>query len=176
MLTGQEALQNTILWGVQRSLFAYALGDGESFDTVRFGETLLPGAFEITEGAWLLRPTLAHRLLRREEPEPPAQEPRSRERGRETSDAPEPTTAPITRPAAIAAARTYNLVTVETPVDWRQWYDFYQSVVRPLVEAGAEVRLHLRMEATGEIDANLVDLSVRESVTQLNRRATVEAT
>ena len=60
-------------------------------------------------------------------------------------------------------------------MDWRQWYDFYQSVVRPLVEAGAEVRLQLRLEATGEIDANLVDLSVRESVVQLNRRGTVDA-
>ena len=28
MLTGSEALQNTVSWGVQRGLFAYALGDG----------------------------------------------------------------------------------------------------------------------------------------------------
>jgi hypothetical protein len=64
-------------------------------------------------------------------------------------------------------------VTIETPVDWRQWYDFYQSVVRPLVESGAEVTLQLRLEATGEMEVNLVDLSVRESVVQLNTRGRV---
>jgi hypothetical protein len=61
-------------------------------------------------------------------------------------------------------------VTIDTPVDWRQWYDFYQSVIKPLIESGAEVHLQLRLEATGEIDANLVDLSVKESVVQLNPR------
>jgi hypothetical protein len=41
-------------------------------------------------------------------------------------------------------------------------------VIQPLVEAGAEVRLRLWLEASGEIDANLVDLSVKESVLQFN--------
>jgi hypothetical protein len=40
MLTGLEALQQTIAWGVQRGLFAYALGDGETFDTIYFQEPL----------------------------------------------------------------------------------------------------------------------------------------
>lgn len=62
---------------------------------------------------------------------------------------------------------------METSVDWRQRDNFYQSVVRPLVEAGAEVALQLRLEATGEMDVNLVDLSVRESVVQLNARGRV---
>ena len=66
-LTGPEALQQTIAWGVQRGLFAYALGDGQ---------------------------TLVH--------------------------------------------------------------------------------LHLRLEASGEIDANLVDLSVKESVLQFNPRGKVD--
>jgi len=64
-------------------------------------------------------------------------------------------------------------VSIETPVDWRQWYDFYQAVIKPLVEAGVEVRLHLRLEASGEIDANLVDLSVKESVLQFNPQGSV---
>ncbi len=38
-----------------------------------------------------------------------------------------------TRPATTASV--YHRVTIETPVDWRQWYDFYQSVVGPLVES-----------------------------------------
>jgi hypothetical protein len=69
----------------------------------------------------------------------------------------------------------YRNVTIETPVDWRQWYDFYQAVVRPLAEAGVEVRLHVRLEASGEVDANLVDLSVKESVLQFDAEGKVEA-
>jgi len=59
-------------------------------------------------------------------------------------------------------------------VDWQQWYDFYQAVVQPLVEAGAEIGLHLRLTASGEIDANLVDLSVKESVLQFNPQGKVD--
>jgi hypothetical protein len=165
MLTGPEALQNTISWGVQRGLFAYALGDGKTFDTIRFRESLPSGAFEIIEGAWLLRPALAERLLRPPEPESrPEPAPRP-EPGPEPQPRPEPGPGPRPVPPP---PNVYRRVIIETPVDWRQWYDFYQSVVRPLVESGAEVTLQLRLEATGEMDVNLVDLSVRESVMQFN--------
>lgn len=63
---------------------------------------------------------------------------------------------------------------IKTPVDWRQWYDFYQAIIKPLVEAGAEVSLELSIGASGEIDANLVDLSVKESVVQFNPGSKVE--
>lgn len=174
MLTGPEALQNTVSWGVQRGLFAYALGDGKTFDTIRFRESLQSDAFEIIEGAWLLRPALAERLLRPQEPEPsPAPTPRP-EPGPEPQPRPQPGPGPQPVPPPPSPG-TYRRVTIETPVDWRQWYDFYQSVVRPLVEAGAEVKLQLRLEAAGEMDVNLVDLSVRESVVQLNARGRVTA-
>jgi hypothetical protein len=65
-------------------------------------------------------------------------------------------------------------VTVDTPVDWRQWYDLYHAVIKPLVESGAEVTLEVHLTAEGEIDANLVDLSVKESVVQLDRQGRVE--
>ena len=66
-------------------------------------------------------------------------------------------------------------MTIETPVNWQQWYDSYQAVIKPLVEAGSEVRVHLRLEASGEVDANLVDLSVKESVLQFNPHGHIEA-
>lgn len=170
MLTGPEALQQTIAWGVQRGLFGYGLGDGETFDTVYFRESRSSDAFAIVEGAWLLRPPLVQRLR-----EPAAEmipEP-----------APQPVETPKPKPAPPKASTvaskvtpppsTYRRVTIETPVDWRQYYDFYQAVVQPLVEAGAEVELHLRLEASGEIDANLVDLSVKESVLQFDARGKV---
>ncbi|MBN1956153.1 MAG: ATP-binding protein [Anaerolineae bacterium] len=167
MLTGPEALQQTIAWGVQRGLFGYGLGDGEDFDTVFFHESRPAGNFALIEGAWLLRPALAERLIAPHAPE--AAPPPERPAPEKPAPAPPPVVSPVTPPPA-----AYRRVVVETPVDWRQWYDFYQAVVRPLVEAGAEVVLHLRLEASGEIDANLVDLSVKESVAQFDARGKVE--
>jgi hypothetical protein len=169
ILTGPEALQQTIAWGVQRGLFAYALGDGEAFDTLHFHESLPSGDFAIVEGAWLLRPALAERLLG-VTPPPPPPPPSSPETRDKTKTEGWITTPPPPPPPPAVCQRVTN----ETPVDWRQWYDFYQAVIRPLVEAGADVRLHLRLEASGEIDANLVDLSVKESVLQFNPRGKVD--
>jgi hypothetical protein len=168
VLTGPEALQHTISWGVQRGLFAYALGDGEAFDTIYFRDSLPSGDFAIIEGAWLLRPALAEQLLGEGEkpppPPPPPPPPEPREEGEGGDVIPPPT----------LSANVYRRVTIETPVDWRRFYDFYEAVVKPLVEAGTEVHLHLKLEASGEIDANLVDLSVKESVLQLDSRGKVE--
>jgi hypothetical protein len=177
MLTGSEALAQTIAWGVQRGLFAYALGDGETFDTVHFHESLPSGHFAIIEGAWLLRPALAERLLKpevEEVPAPPPIPPRPLEiEGERTGDqivtpVPTPPVAPAPPPAV------YKHITIETPVDWRQWYDFYQAVIKPLAETGAQVHLRLHLEASGEIDANLIDLSVKESVLQFNPQGKVD--
>jgi hypothetical protein len=151
---------------VQRGLFAYALGDGETFDTIYFQEPRPSGDFAVVEGAWLLRPALAARLIG--EPPPPRSEPREEERPDEGLDkVPSP-------PPPAPPANVYRYVTIDTSVDWQQWYEFYQAVVQPLIEAGAEVSLHLRLEASGEIDANLVDLSVKESVLQLNPQGKVD--
>jgi hypothetical protein len=173
LLTGPEALQQTMAWGVQRGLFAYALathprkgvGDGETFDTIYFRESLPSSTFAVMEGAWLLRPSLAEAMLRPAEEDvapPPTPPPPDIEPGEEEQPPP-----PQPPPAV------YQRVTIETPVDWRQWYDFYQAVIKPLVESGAEVHVALRLEASGEIDANLVDLSVKESVVQFNSEGRV---
>ena len=182
LLTGPEALQETLTWGVQRGLFAYALGDGEAFDTLHYQEALPTGQFQIIEGAWLLRPALAERLLRPPEKEPatePVSEPEA-ERASVTEPAGE-TRAPETgaqlprpRPEPTHPPRAYQRVVIDTPVDWQQWYDFYQAVIEPLIETGAELRVQLHLEATGDLDADLIDLSVKESVTQLNPRGRVE--
>lgn len=168
MLTGPDALQQTIAWGVQRGLFAYALGNGTEFDTIYFHDTLPTGTFAIVDGAWLLRPELAERLLKQAEPEPepapqppPGPQPQPEEPQRQPQPDPQP--------------QTYRRVIIKTPVNWQQWYDFYQAVIKPLVEAGAEVKLELDVEASGDIDANLVDLSVKESVVQFNPQGTVQA-
>ncbi|MFQ5473684.1 MAG: DUF499 domain-containing protein, partial [Dehalococcoidia bacterium] len=68
MLSGAGVLRETISRGVERGLFAYALGDGEAkqFDTIRFKEPIVADECELSEAAWLLRPALAKELL----PEP----------------------------------------------------------------------------------------------------------
>jgi hypothetical protein len=61
---------------VQRGLFAYALGNGETFDTIYFRESRSSGEFAIIEGAWLLRPALAEaRVEPSPTPPPPPPEP-----------------------------------------------------------------------------------------------------
>lgn len=174
MLTGQDALQQTIAWGVQRGLFAYALGDGTDFDTIHFRNTLPAGAFAIVEGAWLLRSDLAEQLTKKEEepeiepqPEPQPQPDTGERKGEPPVATPPPKPTPL--------SQTYRRVTIQTPVDWRQWYDFYQAIIKPLVETGVEVKLELNIEATGDIDANLVDLSVKESVVQFNPQGKVDS-
>src|SRR5262249_30689418 len=69
MLVGASVLPECLAKGVQRSLFAYALGDAEKkqFDTIRFNDqTANADRCEITDSAFLLRPALAKSLL----PEP----------------------------------------------------------------------------------------------------------
>ncbi len=170
MLTGPEALQQTLAWGVQRGLFAYALGDGQAFDTIRFGQPLPAGDFAIVEGAWLLRPALAERLLQPLTP-PPSPLPQPQPGG---AGKPDETRVVVPPPVPPPPPSIYQRVTIDTAVNWQQWYDFYQTVIKPLVEAGVEVHLRLHLEASGKVDANLVDLSVKESVLQLNPQGKVE--
>ena len=164
------AVQGKVAYG-SSLLFAYALGDGTDFDTIYFRNTLPAGTFAIVEGAWLLRPTLAEQLTQEEEPEAEPQPEPSPEPGADVEVGKPPVITPQPQPAP--QAQTYRRVTIQTPVDWRQWYDFYQAIIRPLVEAGVEVKLELSVEASGEIDANLVDLSVKESVLQFNPQGNV---
>ena len=61
MVAGTGVLRESIARGVERGLFAYALGDGEAqqFDTIRFKESVSAETCELDETAWLLRPALA---------------------------------------------------------------------------------------------------------------------
>ena len=71
MLLGGTVLPDSFAKGVQRGLFAYALGDGDNkqFDTILFHDkSVTADKCEITESAWLLRPALAKSLI--PEPEP----------------------------------------------------------------------------------------------------------
>ncbi len=178
MLTGEEALQQTIAWGVQRGLFAYALGDGQRFDTIYLRESLPSGTFQVIEGAWLLRPSLAEELLI-----PPEDEPAAIETPLTAVEGPPVTAPPVAKGEAPVISKPelttlppaiYRRLRIETPLDWQQWLDFYQAVIKPLVESGAQLQVRLTVEASGDMDANMVDLSVKESVMQFNSQASVQ--
>ena len=77
-----------------------------------------------------------------------------------------------------------------TEARWLDRHDFeLKTVERPSPDAPAvyvllldsplpgstKVRLHLQLEASGEIDINLVDVSVKESVLQFDPGGRVEA-
>src|SRR5215510_1207782 len=69
-LSGGQVLPDCFAKGVQRGLFAYALGDGDhkKFDTICFNDkTITADQCEVTESAWLLRPALAVPLMPKKE-------------------------------------------------------------------------------------------------------------
>ncbi len=72
MLAGVGVLRETVARGVERGVFAYALGDGEAkqFDTIRFKVSLAADDCELIDSSWLLRPALAQELMPK--PETPA--------------------------------------------------------------------------------------------------------
>lgn len=83
-LLNAAVLPECLAKGVGRSLFGYALGDGEAkkFDTIHLGDKSAAGGHtskhtttasdcEIADSAWLLRPALAKSLM----PEPEAKLP-----------------------------------------------------------------------------------------------------
>jgi hypothetical protein len=137
----------------------------------------MSGQFQIVEGAWLLRPALAETLLAPPDevtpPSPPPPDEKDEEVEEEGRTDVTPPPGPGPQPP-MPPASTYRRVAIGTPVDWQQWYDFYQAVIEPLIEAGAEVDVQVRLVAQGALDADLIDLSVKESVMQLDPRGKVE--
>lgn len=173
LLESPQVLQHTVAWGVNRGLFAYCLGDpeGYNFDTVYFEQRVTEHDCVISEHAWLLDADIA-RKLREPESAPDADRIDSDRpavvmpHGEETNDRePEP-----------PQRRGYAAVRIETHLNHLNWRQFYNSVIQPLVEAGAKLELQLMLEAVDEdgLDPDLIDLRVRESVVQLDRNASVQ--
>jgi hypothetical protein len=180
ILAGDDVLSQTIAFGVQRGLFAYGLGDGENleFDTLYFNEQRSASDFPITESAWLVSNVLSNDLLAPEEkeiPPPPATEPS--DQSDELKPGP-PSIPPVKEPERPPEqpTHTYRSLQINTDLDDMQWLAFYRSVIQPLVEAGAEVSIELLVRATKRdgLDANFVDLRIKESALQIGRNTHVD--
>ena len=181
ILAGDDVLSQTIAFGVQRGLFAYGLGDGDNleFDTVYFNEQRSSNDFPITESAWLVSSALASDLLNPEEPEvpPPPIDVSGDTSEEDNPDPVSPDMPPIREPERPPEqpAHTYSSLQINTDLDDMQWLVFYRSVIQPLVEAGADVDIQLAIRATKRdgLDANFIDLRIKESALQIGRNARV---
>ncbi|MGH7139893.1 MAG: hypothetical protein ACREHD_29495, partial [Pirellulales bacterium] len=194
LLTG-GVIPDAVAAGVRRGLFAYALGDGEKkeFDTIHYNDKTVGAAdCEVTETAWLVRPTLAKSLM----PEP---EPKTVTPGGETTGGTRLTTTTGGGGGAGGGAgagpgddewsdkggkvvikegeRRLNRVRVEIKnLPWENWHDIYNEVIQPLANEGAEVHCQLVVIAKGDaaIRENTVELGIKESLGQRDIQADIQ--
>jgi len=184
MLSGAGVLRETVARGVERGLFAYALGDGEArrFDAIRFKESLRAEECELIDTAWLLRPALAEELLPKPEPvetgtttpaggAPPAPAGGAQPGGVGTEPLPPPGP-----PKIVAGERRLDLVRIKMRVPWEHWGDIYNEVIEPLAKEGAEIVVDVNIvaKAEGAIRENTVEFGIKESLSQRGIEAQVE--
>jgi hypothetical protein len=186
MLLGASVLPECLAKGVQRSLFAYALGDAEKkqFDTIRFNDpTANADRCEITDSAYLLRPALAKSLL---------PEPKTITGGVTMTDGSttitvkdETTTGGNDGDWSGAAGggvkivkgeRRLNRVRISMLVKWEDWNDIYNEVIDPLAKEGADLTCQVIVIAQGDaaIRENTVELGIKESLSQRGIKADIK--
>lgn len=181
MITEPAVIRESIARGVERGLFAYALGDAEArkFDTIRFKVSLSADQFELSESAWLLRPALADELL----PKPKATEAGPIEGATAAPDSAAATTGGAEetpkpgKPKIVQGERRLDWVRVQMRVPWEKWPDIYNEVIEPLAKEGADILVDVNIvaQSEGAIRENLVELGIKESLSQHGISAKVES-
>jgi len=182
-LTSLQVLQDALTKGVERGLFAYALGDGDKkeFDTIFFKGTRSEHVeFEITDSAWLLRPQLAKSLL----PQPELDAEGPTESGQEEQiaassaeqESSDDTEQPSTGTKIVEGERRLSRVRIVTRIPWENWNDVYNEVIDPLAKEGADIICDVVILAKGEdaIRENTVELVIKESLSQRGIDAKIE--
>jgi predicted AAA+ superfamily ATPase len=183
MLAGAGVLRETVARGVERGLFAYALGDGTTrqFDSIRFKVSLRADECELIESAWLLRPALAEELLPKPVPvetagtTPGGAGTTTTAGGGQTGGIDEPLPPP--GPTKIVEGeRRLDLVRIKMRVPWEHWGDIYNEVIEPLANEGAEIIVDVNIvaKAEGAIRENTVEFGIKESLSQRGISAQVE--
>lgn len=176
-LLNSNVIPECVAKGVQRGLFAYALGnaDTKEFDTILFGNPSVTGdRCEVTDSAWLLRPALAKSLIPETKPV---------DTGTATgTGTPTGTTGGATPPVVggddwkaggtgvkvVKGERRLSRVRVAMRVLWDNWNDVYNEVIDPLAKEGADVICEVVIIAKGDlaIRENTVELGIKESLSQ----------
>ena len=182
MLLGAGVLPDCFAKGVQRGLFAYALGDGDKkqFDTFYFNDkTTTADRCEITESAWLLRPALAKSLM----PEPVVTGktggagPVDTDSGDSGADIDGGWTSGKGGVKIVKGERRLNKVRIDIKsVPWESWNDVYNEVIDPLAKEGADIHCQVIVIAQGDgaIRENTVELGIKESLSQRGIKAEIQ--
>jgi hypothetical protein len=188
-LNNAQVLPECLAKGVQRGLFAYALGDGEkqTFDTICFNDkSITANGCEVIETAWLVRPALAKTFLPESEV--------NRGVGTGGSDPEQGKTGPASSDSAdgreqgnwggqgggvviVDGERRLNQVRIDMrQLPWDSWLDIYNEVIQPLANEGAEVSCQVVILAKGEaaIRETTVELVIKESLSQRDIEADIQ--
>ena len=189
-LLNNNVIPECLAKGVQRGLFAYALGDADKkeFDTILFNNASVTGdQCEITESAWLLRPTLAKSLI----PEPPPGA-TGGHLGTATGSGTAGAAGTLGGGTSTAGGddwkqgspgmkivqgeRRLSRVRISMQIPWENWNDIYNEVIDPLAKEGADVRCDVVIVAKGDvaIRENTVELGIKESLSQRGIEADIE--
>ncbi len=83
---------------------------------------------------------------------------------------------PSTGPKIVEGERRYDWVHIKAQVPWEQWGDFYNEVIEPLANEGADIRVDVNIVAKGDaaIRENTVEFGIKESLSQRGIDAEVE--
>jgi hypothetical protein len=190
-LASTAVIPDCLAKGVQRGLFAYALGDGEKkqFDTIVFNKkTANTADCEATETAWLLRPALAKTLI--------PDEPETKVTGGGTSGGMDTGTTTVTGGGGTGGdqggdewgkgggevvikkgERRLNKVRIDIKrLPWENWHDIYNEVILPLAHEGADVFCQVIIIAQGDaaIRENTLELGIKESLSQRDLTADIQ--
>ena len=173
MLEKRAVLQQAISWGVSRGLFAYCTGKPDNFDNTHIDEQLSSTQCVISEHAWLLDASIARTLIAPPDKPDERKGPGTKSNGGEPPD--DGGTEPLGKDETGDPKRCTKLG-VEIELESSNWRQFHASVIKPLVDKGAEINISVRMSATQTdgFDRDFVELSIRESVLQLNRNARIK--
>lgn len=172
MLKDQTVLWDSIAWGVSRGLFAYCTGTPEDFDNIHIDKHLPSAHCVLSEHAWLLDANTARELIA-----PPSVPNEGDDSGSKSNgDAPPDDGDSI--PSGGGDKREPKRCTkigVEIELESSNWRQFHASVIKPLLDKGADINISVSMSATQRdgFDLDFVELSIRESVLQINPNAQI---
>lgn len=179
-LNNTGVLPDCLSRGVHRGLFAYTLGDGEKkeFDTIYFNDkTVAVANCEITETAWLVRPTLAKTLMPEKEPEKVVKEDDSGKKPMEQDGGTDDWSVKPSKVIIKEGERRLNRVRIAIQkLPWENWHDVYNEVIQPLANEGADIYCQVIIIAQGDaaIRENTVELGVKESLAQRDIKADIQ--
>ena len=170
MILDSIVLQASIAEAARQGLLGFGIGDPETkeFNPFAFKRDISPEAIELTGGAYLIRPELAKSILEKTSIE---------EKGKpeQIQEKPEAITQPrpVTTPKPGEPCKT---VRISAKVDWQRWPDFYDAIIKPLVQAGAQIEIKVDTLAKSDrgLPANTVDITLPENISQYKLEAIIE--